>query len=72
MSDQFTVSKKNKVRQLREYANYERATVHRILDAGLLAQVGFVQDGSAVVVPMIYGRKNDILYLHGAKKARGT
>jgi len=70
MSDQFTVSKKNKVRQLREYADYERATVHRILDAGLLAQVGFVQDGSAVVVPMIYGRENDTLYLHGAKKAR--
>lgn len=70
MSDQFSVSKKNKVRQLREYADYERATVHRILDAGLLAQVGFVQDGSAVVVPMIYGRENDTIYLHGAKKAR--
>ncbi len=70
MSDHFSVSKKNKVRQLREYADYERATVHRILDAGLLAQVGFVQDGSAVVVPMIYGRENDTLYLHGAKKAR--
>lgn len=70
MSDQFTVSKKNKVRQLREYADYERATVHRILDAGLIAQVGFVQDGSAVVVPMIYGRENDTLYLHGARKAR--
>jgi nitroimidazol reductase NimA-like FMN-containing flavoprotein (pyridoxamine 5'-phosphate oxidase superfamily) len=70
VSDQFSVSKKNKVRQLREYADYERATVHRILDAGLLAQVGFVQDGSAVVVPMIYGRENDTIYLHGAKKAR--
>jgi hypothetical protein len=68
--DQYSVSKKNKVRQLREYANYERATVHQILDAGLLAQVGFVQDGSAVVVPMIYGRENDTLYLHGARKAR--
>jgi nitroimidazol reductase NimA-like FMN-containing flavoprotein (pyridoxamine 5'-phosphate oxidase superfamily) len=68
--DQFSVSNKNKVRQLREYANYERATVHQILDAGLLAQVGFVQDGSAVVVPMIYGRENDTLYLHGARKAR--
>ena len=32
--------------------------------------MGFVQDGSAVVVPMIYGRENDTLYLHGARKAR--
>lgn len=70
MSDQFSISKKNKVRQLREKASYDRATVHRILDAGLLAQVGFVQDGSAVVVPMIYGRENDTLFLHGARKAR--
>ena len=70
MSDQFPVSKKNKVRQLHEYADYDRATVFRILDAGLLAQVGFVHEGSAVVVPMIYGRENDTLFLHGARKAR--
>lgn len=70
MSDQYSVSSKNKVRQLREKADYQRATVHRILDAGLLAQVGFVQDGTAVVVPMIYGREHDTLFLHGAKKAR--
>lgn len=70
MTDQFAVSKKNKVRQLRENADYDRATIYRILDAGLLAQVGFVQDGNAVVVPMIYGRVDDTLYLHGARKAR--
>jgi nitroimidazol reductase NimA-like FMN-containing flavoprotein (pyridoxamine 5'-phosphate oxidase superfamily) len=70
VSDQYSVSSKNKVRQLREKAAYDRATVHRILDAGLLAQVGFVQDGSAVVVPMIYGRAGDTLFLHGARKAR--
>jgi nitroimidazol reductase NimA-like FMN-containing flavoprotein (pyridoxamine 5'-phosphate oxidase superfamily) len=70
MSDQYPVSTKNNVRQLPDYADYDRATVHRILDAGLLAQVGFVQDGSAVVVPMIYGREDETLYLHGARKAR--
>ena len=70
MSDQFSVSKKNKVRQLRENAAYDRDTVFRILDAGVVAQVGFVQDGSAVVVPMIYGRENETLFLHGARKAR--
>jgi len=29
-----------------------------------------VQDGAPVVVPMIYGREGDTLYLHGARKAR--
>lgn len=70
MPDQFSVNSKNKVRQLREKAAYDHATVHRILDAGLVAQVGFVQEGAAIVVPMIYGRERNTLYLHGARKAR--
>lgn len=70
MTDSYSIDKKNKVRQLPEKAHYDRETVRRILDAGLIAQVGFVQEGSAVVVPMIYGRENDTLFLHGARKAR--
>ena len=70
MSDAYPVSNKNKVRQLSEKANYDRQTVHDILDAALVASVGFVQDGEPVVVPMIYGRKQETIYLHGARKAR--
>ena len=70
MSGQYDVSKQNKVRQLREYAVYDVATVHAVLDSALLANVGFVQDGNAVVVPMLYGRDGETLYLHGARKAR--
>jgi len=44
--------------------------VQQILDAGLVAHVAFVQDGSPVVVPMIYGRERETLFLHGAQKAR--
>ncbi|MDX1406345.1 MAG: pyridoxamine 5'-phosphate oxidase family protein [Woeseiaceae bacterium] len=64
------MSKTNKVRQLADKASYDRQTVFRILDAGLVAHVAFVQDGNPVVVPMIYGRDADTLYLHGARKAR--
>jgi len=32
--------------------------------------VGFVQDGAPVVVPMIFGRDKETIYLHGARKAR--
>jgi nitroimidazol reductase NimA-like FMN-containing flavoprotein (pyridoxamine 5'-phosphate oxidase superfamily) len=70
MNDEYQVKKLNKVRQLREKGRYDRQTVHRILDSGLVAQVGFVEDGNAVVVPMIYGREGETLYLHGARKAR--
>ena len=70
MSDDYAVSKQNKVRQLREKASYDKETVHAILDAGLVASVGFVQDDGPVIVPMIYGREDDTVFLHGARKAR--
>ena len=70
MNKSYPQSKTNKIRQLREYARYDRETVHRVLDAGLVAHVAFVQDGKPVVVPMIYGRDGDTILLHGARKAR--
>jgi nitroimidazol reductase NimA-like FMN-containing flavoprotein (pyridoxamine 5'-phosphate oxidase superfamily) len=70
MTADFPVSKTNQVRQLKDKAAYDRDTVFDILDAGLVAHVAFVQDGAPVVVPMIYGREGDTIYLHGARKAR--
>ena len=70
MHSNYPVSKTNKIRQLSDKARYDRETVYRILDAGLYAHVAFVQDGSPVVVPMIYGREDDTVFLHGARKAR--
>jgi len=64
------VTKTNKVRQLNKNAAYDTDTVHRILDAGIVAHVAFVQDGKPVVVPMIYGRDGNTVYLHGARKSR--
>ncbi len=70
MSKEYNVSQQNKVRQLREKAAYDRETVHDILDSALLASVGFVQDGQPVVVPMLYGREGETVFLHGARKSR--
>jgi len=70
MSDEYTVTKQNKVRQVPEKAAYDRETVHAVLDAGLVAQVGFVQDGGPVVVPMLYARRGETVFVHGARKAR--
>ncbi len=70
MTTDYDVSKQNKVRQLREKAAYDHETVHGILDAGLIASTAFVQDGEPVVVPMLYGRDGETLFLHGARKAR--
>ena len=70
MTDNYSITKTNKVRQLRENAAYDKESVYQVLDAGLVAHVAFVQDEAPVVVPMIYGRVGDKIYLHGARKAR--
>lgn len=70
MSNDYAISRKNKVRQLREKASYDRQSVHAILDSAVLAHVAFVEDGAPVVVPMLYGRDGETVFLHGARKAR--
>jgi len=70
VTNEYSVSKKNKVRQLREKAAYDKQTVHAVLDSAMIAHVAFVEDGQPVVVPMLFGRDGETLYLHGARKAR--
>ena len=70
MSVGYTIEKQNKIRQLRNKGSYDKATVHAILDAGLSAHVAFSTDDGPIVVPMIYARDGETIYLHGARKAR--
>ncbi|PBC80945.1 MULTISPECIES: pyridoxamine 5'-phosphate oxidase family protein [unclassified Streptomyces] len=54
----------------RDRAAYDHDTVHAILDAGYVCHLGFVRDGSPVVLPTLYGRVGDRLYLHGSSGSR--
>ncbi len=49
---------------------YDRETVNRILDEGLACHVGFVAEGQPYVIPTIYGRSGDVLYVHGSVASR--
>ena len=50
----------------RERATYDRAAVHGALDAAYLCHLGFVVDGSPRVLPTLFVRVDDTLYLHGS------
>lgn len=54
----------------RERASYDRATVHAILDASYLCHLGFVRDGAPVVLPTLYARVGEALYVHGSTGSR--
>jgi nitroimidazol reductase NimA-like FMN-containing flavoprotein (pyridoxamine 5'-phosphate oxidase superfamily) len=67
--DSFEVSPLNKVRRS-DRASYDRTAIHALLDEAFVAHVGFVDEGRPIVLPMVYGRAGDTLYIHGAKAAR--
>ena len=59
-------SARTRVRRGRERARYDRADVLEILDAGVIAHVGVATPDGPLVLPMAYGRDEEMLYLHGA------
>ena len=59
-------SDRTRVRRGRERARYGRAQVLEILDSGVIAHVGVSTPDGPLVLPMAYGRDDEMLYLHGA------
>ncbi|HEY5834479.1 pyridoxamine 5'-phosphate oxidase family protein [Streptomyces sp.] len=54
----------------RERASYDREVVHAILDEGYVCHLGFVRDGAPVVLPTLYARSGERLYVHGSTGSR--
>jgi nitroimidazol reductase NimA-like FMN-containing flavoprotein (pyridoxamine 5'-phosphate oxidase superfamily) len=64
-------SPRTRVRRRTARGAYDRETIHAILDEGLVAHVGFTTpDGQPFVMPMLYGRDGDTLFLHGSPASR--
>src|SRR5262245_16827078 len=61
---------RTKIHRKPDRGSYDRDVVHGILDAGLVAHVGFVVDDQPYVIPMVYARLGDQLVLHGAVASR--
>jgi nitroimidazol reductase NimA-like FMN-containing flavoprotein (pyridoxamine 5'-phosphate oxidase superfamily) len=54
----------------RERATWEREEIHTVLDSTWICHLGFVVDGAPVVLPTIYARVGDRLYIHGSTGSR--
>jgi nitroimidazol reductase NimA-like FMN-containing flavoprotein (pyridoxamine 5'-phosphate oxidase superfamily) len=64
------LTKRTKLGRLPNRGSHEPETVHAILDAAFLAHVGFQMDVQPFVIPTLYGREADTLYLHGSAASR--
>ncbi|MGW6021388.1 pyridoxamine 5'-phosphate oxidase family protein [Streptomyces sp. NPDC055099] len=54
----------------RDRAAYDQELVHAILDEAYVCHLGFVRDGAPVVLPTLYGRVGERLYVHGSTGSR--
>jgi nitroimidazol reductase NimA-like FMN-containing flavoprotein (pyridoxamine 5'-phosphate oxidase superfamily) len=61
---------RTKVRRLSKRAVYDKTLVHEILDEGFLCHLGFAVDGLPYVIPTLYARSGERLYLHGSGASR--
>jgi nitroimidazol reductase NimA-like FMN-containing flavoprotein (pyridoxamine 5'-phosphate oxidase superfamily) len=58
------------IKRLPTRGSYDREVIEAILDAGLVCHVGFVADGQPFVIPTVYVRVGERLYLHGSAASR--
>jgi len=64
-------TERTRVRREPQRGQYGRAVIDAILDAGMIAHVGFVTpDGQPYVMPMLYARDGNRLLIHGSSASR--
>ncbi len=62
-------SERTTVRRLPERGQYDAETIYEVLDANFLCHVGFNADHGPVVLPTLFGRDGETMYLHGSAGA---
>ena len=68
--DSYTPTDRTKVRRLGKRAVYDKAQIYAILDEGYVCHVGFVAGGQPYVIPTLYARAGDQIYIHGSPASR--
>jgi hypothetical protein len=66
----FLPTDRSRLRRLHERGHHDRATLHAVLDAGVLCHVGYVIDGQPYVTPTAYWRLDDTVWWHGSSASR--
>jgi uncharacterized protein len=65
-----TPTTRTRVRRLPERGAYDRAAIDRVLDAALVAHLGFVHESQPFVIPTLHARVGDRVYVHGSAASR--
>ncbi len=66
----YKVNSRNKVKRVPQRGAYDQETAYEILDAGFLCHMGFNVEGQPFVIPTLYARHGNKIYVHGATTSR--
>lgn len=64
------MNSRSKIKRSPRRAIYDTQEIVDILDRNFMCHVGFIQNGSPIVIPTMYGRYNDDIFIHGASVSR--
>ena len=63
-------TKKTTVKRAPKRGHYDKETIYKILDDDFVCQIAFIHEDFPVIIPTIYGRKDNAIYIHGATVSR--
>lgn len=66
----YPVDDRNKVKRVPKRGHYDKKTVYEVLDAGNICHISFIHNDQPFIIPTLYGRDQDKIYLHGAASSR--
>jgi len=64
------LTERTELRRMPARGSHDREAIYKILDAAYLAHVGFNVNQQPYVIPTLFGREGDKLYLHGSAVSR--
>ncbi|MBC8323963.1 MAG: pyridoxamine 5'-phosphate oxidase family protein, partial [Candidatus Marinimicrobia bacterium] len=66
----FNISNRNKVKRISKKADYNKETIHAIIDEALFCHIGIIHNDKPVVIPTIHARMGNDLIFHGSNASR--
>jgi len=72
MTEQLKETDRTRLRRQRGRGHFDRQTIYQILDAVPMCHIGYVIDGSPVVMPTLQWREDGHVYWHASNGGRGA
>ena len=70
MQDTFSATDRTRIVREPNRAVYDRDSIYKILDEGMVCHLGFSAEGQPYVIPTMFARVGEFIYFHGSAASR--